>query len=76
MTTININVTSVFIHILLFFIIYSSIHWYFKLNDTPVERDRYRLANIFSSLLTSIFIFILCKVLYHFYSHSHFTFTF
>lgn len=74
MTTIN--VTSVFIHILLFFIIYNIIYWFYTLNESEKDKKLYRVLSVFASLFMTTAIILVYKVLYILYSHTHFTFTF
>lgn len=76
MTTININVTSLFINILLFFILYNITYWWYTLNDSESFKKQYRASNVIASLFMTTVIILLGKVIYYIYSHSHFTFTF
>ena len=80
MTTININITQVFIYTLVFSILWRIIYFYITFDESQREKRTYRKANIFLSCAWSILIIVIFYLLYHLvydiFSNVHFTFTF
>ena len=76
MTTININVTSVCIHMIVFFILFAIAYWYITLDEGARQRKMYRTANILWSSLFSTYIILMFECIRYIFSHIDFTFTF
>ena len=76
MTTININVTSVCIYIIVFFILFAIAYWYITLDEGSRHRKMYRVANILWSCLAATYIILMFECIRYIFSHIHFTFTF
>ena len=80
MTTININITQVFIYTLVFSILWRIIYFYITFDESQREKRTYRKANIFLSCVWSILIILIFYLLYHLvydiFSNVHFTYTF
>lgn len=75
MTTINVNVTSVCIYIIVFFILFAIAYWYITLDEGSRQRKMYRVANILLSSLMSITLILLGRIIYYIFSNIHFTYT-
>ena len=75
MKTININITSWCIHIIVFFILFAIAYWYVTLEEGAKHRRMYRVANILWSSIVSMFFILLAKGLYHIFTNTHFIFT-
>lgn len=73
--TININITAIFIYILVFIILYNISYWYITLTDSRKEIEMYKFANRLCSILTSIFIILIFKGAHYLFSNTHLTFT-
>jgi hypothetical protein len=72
---ITINITELFIYILVFIILYNICYWYITLTDSRKVIEMYKFTNRIFSVLVSILIILLFRGAYILFSFVHITYT-